>query len=73
MLNQPPSGGTGTQLLQRSGNDATRYLMPVFGHHRDLAGDVIPESRAPAGLGRDRAVHTARCCAATAACSPACC
>ncbi|MEJ5865482.1 response regulator [Pseudomonas farsensis] len=43
MLNQPPSGGTGTQLLQRTGNDATRYLMPVFGHHRDLATDAVPE------------------------------
>ena len=42
MLNLPPSGGTGTQLLQRSGNDATRYLMPVFGHHRDLATDAVP-------------------------------
>ncbi|MBA5706493.1 response regulator [Pseudomonas fulva] len=42
MLNQPPSGGSGTQLLQRSGNDATRYLMPVFGHHRDLATDAVP-------------------------------
>ncbi|MBA1203773.1 response regulator [Pseudomonas capeferrum] len=42
MLNQPPSGGNGTQLLQRTGNDATRYLMPVFGHHRDLAADAIP-------------------------------
>ncbi|QXI39670.1 response regulator [Pseudomonas xantholysinigenes] len=42
MLNQAPSGGTGTQLLQRTGNDATRYLMPVFGHHRDLATDAVP-------------------------------
>ncbi|TLP61298.1 MULTISPECIES: response regulator [Pseudomonas] len=42
MLNQPPSGGTGTQVLQRTGNDATRYLMPVFGHHRDLATDAVP-------------------------------
>ncbi|CAM3959495.1 Sensor protein GacS [Pseudomonas reidholzensis] len=42
MLNQPPSGGSGTQLLQRTGNDATRYLMPVFGHHRDLATDAVP-------------------------------
>ncbi|MDF0730001.1 response regulator [Pseudomonas entomophila] len=42
MLNQAPSGGTGTQLLQRSGNDATRYLMPVFGHHRDLATNAVP-------------------------------
>ena len=42
MINQPPSGGTGTQLLQRTGNDATRYLMPVFGHHRDLATDAVP-------------------------------
>jgi len=42
MLNQPPSGGRGTQLLHRTGNDATRYLMPVFGHHRDLAADAVP-------------------------------
>ncbi|MFJ4396314.1 response regulator [Pseudomonas sp. NPDC089396] len=42
MINQAPSGGTGTQLLRRSGNDATRYLMPVFGHHRDLATDAVP-------------------------------
>ncbi|WP_028694696.1 response regulator [Pseudomonas cremoricolorata] len=41
MVNPPPSGGTGTQLLERSGNDATRYLMPVFGHHRDLATDAV--------------------------------
>ena len=42
MLNLPPSGGDGTQLLQRTGNDATRYLLPVFGHHRDLANDAVP-------------------------------
>ena len=41
MLNQQPSGG-GTQLLQRSGNDATRYLLPVFGRHRELAGERVP-------------------------------
>ncbi|MDD0974527.1 response regulator [Pseudomonas fontis] len=41
MLNQAPAGG-GTQMLQRTGNDATRYLLPVFGHHRDLAGELIP-------------------------------
>lgn len=41
MLNQQPSGG-GTQLLQRSGNDATRYLLPVFGRHRVLAGERVP-------------------------------
>lgn len=41
MLNQQPGGG-GTQLLQRTGNDATRYLLPVFGRHRDLAGERIP-------------------------------
>ncbi|MFQ6576308.1 response regulator [Pseudomonas sp. UM16] len=40
MLNQAPAGG-GTELLQRSGQDATRYLLPVFGHHRDLAGERI--------------------------------
>ncbi|MFV3328013.1 response regulator [Pseudomonas sp. NY15372] len=42
MLNLAPTGGTGTQLLQRTGNDATRYLMPVFGHHRDLATEAVP-------------------------------
>ncbi|MBH3431204.1 response regulator [Pseudomonas alkylphenolica] len=41
MLNQAPAGG-GTELLQRTGSDATRYLLPVFGHHRDLAGERIP-------------------------------
>ena len=41
MINQPPLG-SGTQLQQRSDNDATRYLLPVFGRHRNLAGDVIP-------------------------------
>ncbi|NBF14287.1 response regulator [Pseudomonas sp. Fl4BN2] len=41
MINQPPLG-YGTQLQQRSDNDATRYLLPVFGRHRNLAGDVIP-------------------------------
>ncbi|KJK06348.1 MULTISPECIES: response regulator [Pseudomonas] len=40
MLNQAPAGG-GTELLQRTGQDATRYLLPVFGHHRDLAGERI--------------------------------
>ncbi|VVN47826.1 response regulator [Pseudomonas fluorescens] len=42
MLNQTPSG-SGTQMQRRSGSDATRYLLPVFGKHRNLAGDVIPE------------------------------
>lgn len=42
MLNLAPTGGTGAQLLQRTGNDATRYLMPVFGHHRDLATEAVP-------------------------------
>jgi len=42
MLNRPPLGNS-TQLLQRSDNDATRYLLPVFGRHRNLAGDVIPD------------------------------
>ncbi len=41
MLNQAPLGNS-TQLLQKSDNDATRYLLPVFGRHRNLAGDVIP-------------------------------
>ncbi len=42
MINPPPSGGSGTQLLERGGNDATRYLMPVFGHHRDLVTHAVP-------------------------------
>ena len=41
MLNLPPLGNS-TQLLQRSDVDATRYLLPVFGRHRNLAGDIIP-------------------------------
>ena len=42
MLNPAPIGNS-NQLLQRTGNDATRYLLPVFGRHRNLAGDLIPE------------------------------
>lgn len=41
MLNQAPSGDS-AQLLRRSGNDATRYLLPVLGKHRNLAGELIP-------------------------------
>nr|WP_306218756.1 response regulator [Pseudomonas sp. Pse1] len=41
MLNQAPIGDS-THLLRRTGNDATRYLLPVFGKHRNLAGEVIP-------------------------------
>ncbi|AYC32147.1 response regulator [Pseudomonas cavernae] len=40
MLNQPPSGD-GTGLALRSGNDATRFLLPVFGRHRNLT-DSLP-------------------------------
>ncbi|WP_236177913.1 response regulator [Pseudomonas sputi] len=42
MLNQAPSGDS-AHLLRRSGNDATRYLLPVFGKHRNLAGELIPQ------------------------------
>ena len=42
MLNQPPAGNS-SHLLQRTDNDATRYLLPVFGRHRNLAGDLIPD------------------------------
>ncbi|XVJ46867.1 response regulator [Pseudomonas sp. UBT] len=42
MLNQPPVGNS-SHLLQRTGNDATRYLQPVFGRHRNLAGELIPD------------------------------
>ena len=42
MLNPPPAGNS-SHLLQRTGNDATRYLLPVFGRHRNLAGELIPD------------------------------
>ncbi|AZE50464.1 Signal transduction histidine-protein kinase BarA [Pseudomonas chlororaphis] len=42
MLNQAPTGN-GSQMLQHTGSDATRYLLPVFGRHRNLAGDLIPD------------------------------
>jgi two-component system sensor histidine kinase BarA len=42
MINPPPTG-TGNHLLQRSGNDATRYLLPVFGRQRHLTGTIIPD------------------------------
>jgi two-component system sensor histidine kinase BarA len=42
MLTQAPMG-EGSQMLRRSGSEATRYLLPVFGKHRNLAGDVIPD------------------------------
>ena len=42
MLNPAPLGN-GSQMLRHSGNDATRYLLPVFGKHRNLAGDLIPD------------------------------
>ncbi|WP_025127000.1 response regulator [Pseudomonas sp. PH1b] len=42
MLNPAPSGNS-THMMQRTGNDATRYQLPVFGRHRNLAGDLIPD------------------------------
>ncbi|BBP75355.1 hybrid sensor histidine kinase/response regulator [Pseudomonas gingeri NCPPB 3146 = LMG 5327] len=42
MLNQPPTGNS-SHMLQRSGNDATRYLLPVFGRHRNMAGEPLPD------------------------------
>ncbi len=42
MINQPPIGNS-SHLLQRSENDATRYLMPVFGRDRHLTGQIVPE------------------------------
>ena len=38
MLNPVP-GGDGNNLAQRSGQDATRFLLPVFERHRSLTGD----------------------------------
>ncbi|QXI27291.1 response regulator [Pseudomonas vanderleydeniana] len=42
MLNQPPTGNS-SHMLQRSGNDATRYLLPVFGRHRSMAGEPVAD------------------------------
>jgi len=42
MLNLPPIIHN-SRIAQRTGNDATRYLLPVFGKHRNLAGEVVPE------------------------------
>jgi two-component system sensor histidine kinase BarA len=41
MLNSVPIGNS-LHPLRRSGLDATRYLLPVFGRHRDLAGTAVP-------------------------------
>ncbi|MBD1553258.1 response regulator [Pseudomonas typographi] len=41
MLNTIPTGNT-SRLQQVSGNDATRYLQPVFGRHRALSGIYLP-------------------------------
>ena len=41
MINQAPVGNS-SHMLQRSENDATRYLMPVFGRNRHLTGNVVP-------------------------------
>ena len=41
MLNAVPIGNS-VHTMQRSGFDATRYLLPVFGRHRDLASDAVP-------------------------------
>ena len=42
MINPAPVGNN-THLLQRTGNDATRFLLPVFGRQRHLTSDMIPE------------------------------
>ena len=41
MINQAPVGNS-SHIQQRSENDATRYLMPVFGRSRHLTGNVVP-------------------------------
>lgn len=71
MLNQPPIGNS-SHLLQRTGNDATRYLLPVFGRHRNLAGELIPDEADACWAGSNWNCPTTACCAAIAACSPAC-
>nr|WP_239482011.1 response regulator [Pseudomonas insulae] len=42
MLNQLPSSD-GNHLALRSGNDATRFLLPVFGRHNSLSDEQLPE------------------------------
>lgn len=39
----PSPIGSGSQLLSSTGNDATRYLLPVFGHQRHLTGPILPD------------------------------
>jgi two-component system sensor histidine kinase BarA len=39
----PSPIGSGSQLLSSTGNDATRYLLPVFGHQRHLTGPIMPD------------------------------
>lgn len=41
MINPEPEG-SGQRQLQLTGNDATRYLQPVYGRDRDLSGDAVP-------------------------------
>ncbi|CAD5106403.1 response regulator [Zestomonas carbonaria] len=43
MLNPLPNSD-GDNLAQRSGNDATRFLLPVFEHHRHLTDEQTPEN-----------------------------
>ncbi|GFM79617.1 histidine kinase [Pseudomonas cichorii] len=38
----PSPIGNSTQLLNSSANDATRYLLPVFGNQRHLTSEIIP-------------------------------
>ncbi|MEK1939867.1 MAG: ATP-binding protein, partial [Pseudomonas sp.] len=42
MLNPMPDGDN-RLLLLRSGNDATRFLLPVFGRHRSFSGDPVAD------------------------------
>ncbi len=74
MISPVPIGNS-SQLLSSTGNDATRYLLPVFGHQRHLTSPIIP-AEADTLLGwveSWRYLTTALCCAAIEACSPACC
>ncbi|KGS12829.1 chemotaxis protein CheY, partial [Pseudomonas coronafaciens] len=41
MISPVPIGNS-SQLLSSTGNDATRYLLPVFGHQRHLTSPIIP-------------------------------
>ena len=72
MLNPTPSGQPGVSLL--SGQDATRFLLPVYDQHLVLNDTLAEDGQWSCSAGSNWSSHTREhCSAATAACSPACC